>query len=154
VCPTSTIVTDADPRHVDLTRLANAALSSSTWPPSGPFRRAVVAPAAVSSLNAHLASLSPRPMDTDAMCAVYVDTSQKSIILWGTGTNRCPKPSCAFLPHNSTGSKPRIAPGMKPPNYKPGDLVLLKTKYFAVHSGFCHKFAPRWLGLFEVLEVL
>jgi hypothetical protein len=31
-----------------------------------------------------------------------------------------------------------------------GDIVLLKTKYF----GFCRKFAPRWLGLLQVLEVL
>jgi hypothetical protein len=40
------------------------------------------------------------------------------------------------------------------PDYKPGDQVLLNTKFFQLTPGLSHKLAPRWVGPFTVKEVL
>jgi hypothetical protein len=39
-------------------------------------------------------------------------------------------------------------------DYKPGDQVLFKTKFFQLTSGLSRKLAPRWVGPFTVKEVL
>jgi hypothetical protein len=40
------------------------------------------------------------------------------------------------------------------PDYKPGDQVLLKTKFFRLTPGWSKKLAPHWVGPFTVKEVL
>jgi hypothetical protein len=40
------------------------------------------------------------------------------------------------------------------PDYKSGDQVFLKTKFFQLTSGLSRKLAPRWVGPFTVKEVL
>ena len=42
----------------------------------------------------------------------------------------------------------------EPPDYQPGDEVLLKTSFFKLATGFTPKLAPRWVGPFKVLNAV
>jgi hypothetical protein len=41
-----------------------------------------------------------------------------------------------------------------PPMYRPGDEVLLKTKYFCLTLGLTAKLAPWWAGQFKVIKAV